>query len=133
MADIVTLANSITVSGNPAAEFEQKLEDSPDVSAYKTINLQVTALAINDAGAAGDPSVVISIISSMTNTSDDDSWEEVDSVTITKTSANKLPMWGVLKLPDAAAPLFRFVRWRAVLGTNTSQATFSIQGLAYAL
>jgi len=129
MADILTIATNVTVKGSPLDPFFQPLSEAIDVSAYKTINLQVTGSAINNTGS-GTPSVKVKIITSMSNTSEDDSWIDVKDVTLT--GGSKLPVWGTIELPQSTKPLFRYIRWHAQLQTDTSQVTFSIQGLAYA-
>ncbi len=129
MADILTIATNVTVKGSPLDKFDQPLNEAIDVSAYKTINLQVTGSAINNTGS-GTPSVKIKIFTSMSNTSEDDSWIEIKDVLLT--GGSKLPVWGTIELPQSLKPLFRYIRWHAELQTDTSQVTFSIQGLAYA-
>jgi len=130
MADILTIATTVTVAGSPSDKFYQPITEAIDVSAYKTINLQVTGYAIKNNGGGGAPVVTVTILTSMDNRNDDGSWTPIDSATLTVGS--DFPIWAILELPQTGAPLFRFIRWQCELTTNSAGATFSIQGLAYA-
>lgn len=124
MADVIVLANNVTLTGSSAAKAPQPLYSNPmDVSAYDLLDLQVFLQAVNN--VAG---VKISIITSMSsNKEDDGSWNLTGiGSTVALTTA---PQWVSLSVPTAGTTMFRYVRYCVDFQGATTSVTFSIQGM----
>ncbi len=93
--------------------------DAIDVSAYKSIDLQIDI--------PGNVPKGVYVLTSMTRNPDDASWVEAASVTagFNANNANNS-----LQVPAAGKPLFRYIRWKIDNATGANHATVAIQGMA---
>jgi len=133
MPDVVTLVQNLTVKKPASGPLTQPVEEAFDASPYTGFSLQIALLGQNPAATA--TGVDVSILTSMSKDSDDNSWQVMGTVTISGTGTGGIPEWTFMKLPDSGsttAPLlFRYIRWRVTFLTNTTSATITITGMAH--
>ena len=122
MADIITLATAVTVTGTGGTSTKQAITEAIDVSGYDSIDFQFGCLAVN--GANG---IKVSILASMQNRSDDASWYSIGQSSTMATG----PSWSALTVPSSSAtPMFRYIRYQIDFNVGVTSATVSINGMA---
>lgn len=122
MADIISLASALTVTGTGGSSTKQAITEAVDVSAYKSIDFQFACLAVN--GANG---IKVTILTSMQNKSDDSSWVSIGQSSTLATS----PSWASLTVPSSSStPMHRYVRFQIDFQAAVTSATVSITGMA---
>ncbi len=131
MANIITLANVVTVKGTKGAGVWQAVEEAADISAFDRLDLQVTFLAQAGSGGSTPDGCTVQLYTSMQNTSDiDEAWgglaNPVGSAVFT--AASPVAWKNAIVQADTGA-LLRYLRWYIAFNTNTAQVTFSIQGM----
>ena len=130
MADLITLARMVPQKGTAGTTYYQALTDAVDVSAYDSIDWQISA---STDGANG---VTIDIITSMQNRVDDlaagavnPSWYSIGTTTLSGTAG--VPGYKALSTPTSStsSPLLRYVRYQIKLNAAVTNAVFTIEGL----
>jgi hypothetical protein len=132
MADLIVLAHAVPiVKSGSVLVYYQDIREAVDVSAYDSIDFQITATTNHLDG------ITVDILTSMQNKIDDiaaglgsPSWISIGTRTVA--AAAGVAAIKPLSVPSttSTAPMFRYVRYMITLGTNTTNATFSIEGLA---
>lgn len=131
MADLIVLAQSIPLKLTSSGILYQDIKEAVDVSAYDSIDFSVSVTSNHADGAT------VTILTSIQNQIDDlasgltnPSWYSVGSAAFTGTAGN--PGYKSVSVPSSsgASPLLRYVRYMLTFGTNTTQASVSIVGLA---
>ena len=131
MANIITLANVVTVKGTKGAGVWQAVEEAADISAFDRLDLQVAFLAQAPGGANPPDGCSIKLYTSMQNTSDiDDAWGGLGNPVASASFAVETPVaWKNVIVQADTAALLRYLRWYVAFSSETAQVTFSIQGM----
>lgn len=126
MADIITLANNVTITkGQGNQVYQNLLEGMPDVSAYDALDLQIALMTANFQGQ--NDHLKFAVLTSMSQSkTDDGSWAEL-AITGPVTSA---PSWTTLSGPPMTGGLLRYLRWRVDFVGGVNTCVFSITGMA---
>lgn len=132
MADLIVLAHAVPiVKSGSVLVYYQDIREAVDVSAYDSVDFQISATSNHVDG------ITVSIITSMQNKIDDlaaglgvPSWYSIGSKTIAATAG--VSAIKALSVPSNSAdePMLRYIRYMITLGTNTTNAAFTIEGLA---
>lgn len=134
MGDIFVAANAVTVTSAmaTAGTYWQPLKDVQDISAYGRIDVQPVLLG--HYGSAATPTGIdVLFYTSMQNDVDGDAWHPVGSALYLSGAAGT-PQWSTFIIAyDNNQLLYRYLRWRIDLKTNTTSATFSLTGVARVL
>jgi len=110
----------------------QAIADALDVSAYDSIDFSFSATSDHADG------ITIDILTSMQNKMDDiaagvssPSWYSIGSEAVASANAG-VPAYKFQSVPisSTAAPMLCYVRYLITLGANTTNTSFSIEGLA---
>ena len=130
MANIITLANVVTVKGTKGAGVWQAVEEAADISAFDRLDLQITFLGQAGDGANTPDGCTVKLYTSMQNTSDiDDAWGTSVTVGSADFTATSPVAWKNVIVQADTLALLRYLRWYVDFNTNTQQVTFSIQGM----
>jgi hypothetical protein len=146
MADIITLADRVTVSGG-GTYLQPLLEPPIDVSAYDQLDLQFIVHNVDQ-----PPGVTFTILTSMTSLKIDDAgvpdllkntnslstqnWNGVGTTSPMGTSGSPAgkQLWLCMTFPSPGTQLLRYIRYRvdfqALPNPGATTATFSIMGMA---
>lgn len=131
MADLITLARAVPLKKSSGLVYYQLITDAVDASGYDSIDFQYTVTSDHADG------VTVDILTSMQNKIDDiaagtanPSWYSIGSTPVA--AAAGVPAIKARSMPagSTTAPLLRWIRYMITLGTNTQNATFTIEGLA---
>lgn len=132
MADLIVLAHAVPlVKSGSILIYYQDIREAVDVSAYDSIDFQISATTDHADG------ITVDILTSMQNKIDDraaglgsPSWNSMASRLVA--AAAGVAAIKPLSVPSntSTGPMYRYVRYMITLGTNTTNATFSIEGLA---
>lgn len=122
MADIITLATAVTVTGTGGTSTKQAITEAVDVSGYDSLDLQIACLGVN-----GVNGIKVTVLTSMQNKNDDSSWVSVGQ-SGTMASA---PAWQQLTVPASGTnPLLRYVRYQVDFNAGVTSGAISITGMA---
>jgi hypothetical protein len=135
MADVIVLANTVTVSASSTKPEWQPLFDAPmDVSAYDLLDLQLYVLSCNFGGNAKVRIMTTMAYNKNESTTSDPSWGAPatnDVGVSTLIAAGQSWQSFTAPTPNQMKVLLRYVRWAVDFAAATpTTLTFSLTGMA---